>query len=147
MKDFWTFTKESLEADNSIINKILKEQATLLTKKTSGVLQGKVSNRVISSINDEKILETAFEVTVPNLEDYITSLFYVYSKPEANFPAYITFHRVPESMIKKEEIGFILDYCRALCIFCENEIDEVIGKVFSSSDVNNTITVLYQKAK
>lgn len=147
MKDFWIFTKESLEADNSIINKILKEQATLLAKKTDGVLQGKVSNRVIMGFHEENLIETAFEVSVPNLENYVTSLFYVYSKPEENFPAYITFERVPEHIIKKERIKAIFHDKGSFRINSESEIDEIIGIVFSSSHVNDPITVLYQKAK
>lgn len=145
MKDLWGFTKESLEADNSIINKILIDQATLLTKKTDGVLRGKVSNRVITAYREENLIETTFEVSVPNLEDYIASLFYVYSKPEENYPVYITFERVSGGRLKREHLETIFFGTRGFSIKSEEEIEKTIVEVLGSKYVNNTIKVLYQK--
>ena len=144
MEDFWSFDKDILRAENTTANGILKEQADLLTQKTDSILQGKVKNYVLTEKDIALNIETAFEIVVPNLDNYTCILFYVYSKAEQNFP--IIFSRYKMSK-EENQWGKFEDTIHENDIANDDvQFKRILKEVLGSSETNEKIKVLYQKA-
>lgn len=147
MEDLWSFSKESLEAEVSNVNSILKEQAKLLTQKTGGVLEGRITNKIFGDETDEYNLETIFEIRVPNLSGYVCSLFYVYSNVKRNFPIGISYESVRYSNVQQEGKERHMRMSHIQCeVWDDRQFKEILKEILSSKKINETISVLYSKA-
>ena len=146
MEDLWGFHKEDLRCSNSEAISILKDQADLLSRKTDGVLKGKLKNNVLSEEVFERTghynLETVLEVVVPSLDNYRSALVYVYSNAEKNFPV-----RLSVKKLNRERLDEPCKPCnRKLTAENEDEFVEILKELLGSPAVNETIRILYQKA-
>lgn len=140
MRDFWTFDKVKVLS----VNSVLKQQADLLTKKTDGVLQGRLVNCRIEEELIEYDLVTLFQVLVPKLDDYTCTLFQVFSRANQNFPVCIVSKETDERVLKKDIYSWLELNGKEVCN--EQEFEKVLKELLGSTKINETISVLYSKA-
>ena len=142
MMDLWGFKNaKSLENIGEYLpDMILKKQFNLLADKTEGVLYGKSTNIKINEpqLTDGYRLATIYDVVVPRLDNYSSTIIIVYSYPDKEYPVAIT---VGKSYIDDCEC-FSPDFvCRN-----EEEFKKVARNILSSQDVTKKIMLLYSKA-
>ncbi len=139
--DLWKFDERSLKKmSEELPNSILRGQADILSEKTGGVIYGKTTNMKFHSQDKtvEYELATAFEIVVPQLDNYNYTLLIVYSKPEKDYPVAITVG----SNIMDDAQKFRPAYV------CENkeEFISALKEILSSEEINRNIGILYSKA-
>ncbi len=142
MLDLWQFDENTLkQAAQKLPNRILQEQAEVLSKKTQGFLYGRLTNVKFdpdgaSSCYD---LATVFDIVVPQLDNYSYTLLIVYSRPESDYPVAVTV----EKTLVDDELSFAPQY------ECKDEASfiQALQEILSSSDVNRKIQILYAKAR
>lgn len=140
MRDFWTFDKVKVLS----VNSVLKQQADLLTKKTDGVLQGRMVNCRIEEEQIKYDLVTLFQVVVPNLDNYTCTLFQVFSMANKNFPVCITSKETDAQGLCSKEFARLIN--NSAEVHNEHEFEDVLKALLSSDEINETISVLYAKA-
>ena len=139
--DLWQFDERSLKkATRGLPNSILKEQAELLSKKTQGVVYGRITNMKFEPGNRtvEYNLATVFEVVVPQLDNYSYTLMILYSRNEKDYPIAIT---VGSNLIDDAD-EFRPEY---ECYGSEDFV-QALKAILSREDININITTLYAKA-
>lgn len=140
MKDFWTFDKEKVVS----VNSVLKDQADLLTKKTDGVLQGKLMNCRIKEEYIKYDLVTLFQVVVPNLDNYTCTLFQVFSMANKDYPVCISSKEADYRTPCIDDFAWLIE--NGAEVHNEQEFEEVLKELLSSKGINETISALYGKA-
>ena len=143
MRDFWAFKDEKDLKRNvaDFPDSILKEQCALLTQKTNYVLYGKMTNYKINDDDKDDIgveLASQFDICVPKLDNYSTTLLIMYSHPESEYPISIT---VGNGYIEDLEEFNPKYSCKT-----QEEFENAIKKILSSQEVTNKVMILYSKA-
>lgn len=139
--DLWNFDRQSLKKSvQELPNTILKEQADMLEVKTGGVIYGKITNMKFSTQNlgVNYNLATAFEIVVPQLDNYNYTLLLMYSRPERDYPVAIT---VGSNIIDDAQCFTPQYECPDKEAFVE-----ALREILSSEEVNKNINTLFAKA-
>lgn len=141
-KDLWGFKGVSdLEKDTQEMpDSILNEQIELLGKKTDFNIYGKSINVKINTHTEiDYKIATLFQVVVPALDNYMKTIFIMYSNPETDYPVAIT---VGTDYDEDQEL-FMPKYT------CKNkdEFEQSLSQILSSDEVMHIIKILYSKSK
>lgn len=139
--DLWNFNEKTLKKiTEDLPNSILKDQADLLSNKTGGIIYGRVTNNKFcpKQKNVKYNLATEFDIVVPLLDNYQYTLLVLYSIPEQDYPVAIS---VGGNLVDDAEL-FEPDFeCQDMDSFIQ-----AMKKIFSSDEVNQSISTLYAKA-
>lgn len=109
---------------------ILKEQASLLTEATNGLLIGTVSRRKYS-MKSQDGLECILEIKVPSINNYSIAIVAIWY-PITLYPSIIT--------------SLVTDDKEKEC-HTEEEMDQVLGKILSSKGVKRIISGLLTEVR
>lgn len=143
MDDFWGF-KDSRDLRKKVADMpdiILKQQVTLLSDKTESEIYGKITNFKINDEDKDDIgfeLASVFDIVVPRLDNYSTTVLIMYSHPEESYPISIT---VGNSYIDDLEVFKPRYNCKS-----KGEFESVLKDILSSEEVINKIKILFSKA-
>lgn len=143
MDDFWGF-KDSRDLRKKVADMpdiILKQQVTLLSDKTESEIYGKITNFKINDEDKDDIgfeLASVFDIVVPRLDNYSTTVLIMYSHPEEAYPISIT---VGNSYIDDLEVFEPKYDCKS-----KGEFESVLKDILSSEEVINKIKILFSKA-
>ena len=111
---------------------ILKEQASILTKATNGLLFGRVSRRSIQDKNHSKYnFYCWLDIAVPSINNY--SILIV----EMSYPN--TFYPVE---ISTPVIDHVFEECHS-----EEALDSILGQILSSNEVRRVISGLLSEVR
>lgn len=143
MNDFWGFkdSKDLKKKAADMPDIILKEQVTLLSEKTDSEIFGKITNFKINDEDKDYIqyeLASVFDIIVPRLDDYSTTVLIMYTHAEAPYPISIT---VGNSFIDDLEMFDPKYNCKS-----KEEFESALKEILSSEDVLSKIKILFSKA-
>lgn len=139
-RDLWGFkdVKDLEKSTKDMPDTILKEQITLLGKKTNFSVYGKP---VFIKVNSREIgykVATMFNVVVQALDNYEKTILIMYSNPETEYPVAITLN----SSYEEDCEAFHPTYtCKD-----RNSFELAIKEILSSEKVLGLIQMLYSKA-
>jgi hypothetical protein len=139
-RDYWGFKNEKdlIRETKNMADTILKEQFELIYDKTNGVIYGRP---MFINVNTAKVaykLATAFDIVVPNLDNYTKTLLILYTNPETEYPLAISIDKTYADDME----DFSPEYT------CNNfdQFDKAIREILSSERVSEIIKILYSKA-
>ncbi|MBX4259754.1 hypothetical protein KTC96_24830 (plasmid) [Clostridium estertheticum] len=140
MQDFWGF-KDARSLQKDVANMpdtILKEQVALLSDKTGGELYGKVTNCKVTKQDIEYEMASIFDIIVPRLDNYSTTILTMYSHPESEYPIAIT--------VGSKYISDLEDFEPKYECNNKEDFENHIRQILTSKDVLNKVRVLFSKA-
>lgn len=142
MSDFWGFTDSSELEDlaGDTPDAILKEQVDILAEKTDSQIYGKLTNCRVSdrAYDIEYKLASIFDIVVPTLDNYSTTILIMYSCPENEYPIAIT----AGSSYVNDMDNFMPEYkCKT-----KEEFEDALKSILSSEEIIRKIKVLYSKS-
>ena len=140
MEDFWGFKDaKSLQKDvANMPDSILKNQSALLSDKTNDAIYGRVTNCKVKSEEVAYEMASIFDIVVPRLDNYSTTILIMYSHPESEYPIAIT---VGSNYVTDLEWFEPKHECHD-----KQSFEKCIKDILSSQDVINKIRVLFSKA-
>ncbi|MCW6088165.1 hypothetical protein [Clostridium sporogenes] len=139
MEDLWGFKdardlrKESADMPDSII----KEQMALLSDKTEGVIYVKPTNYRVKGEEIDYKLASVFEMVVPRLDNYATTLLILYSYPDNAYPVAIT---VGSNYVDDQEDFNPRYECRD-----SEEFLKAVKNILNSKEVIDKVKILFSK--
>lgn len=110
---------------------ILKEQASILTEATNGLLVGNVKKETFSNESGDSGFECTLEITVPSINNYSISIVGI-SYPITLYPSQI-YNRVTRDKVKD---------CQT-----EEDLDKNLEEILSSDQVKRVILGLLSEVR
>ena len=140
MEDLWGF-KDAKSLRKEVANmpdSILKEQSALISDKTEYQIYGKITNCKVKREDIDYEMASIFDIVVPSLDNYSTTILIMYSHPESEYPIAIT---VGSNYITD------LDWFDPKYVCNDREsFKKSVKEILSSEDVLNKVRVLFSKA-